>query len=117
MKTWYSCTIPIGCSIADVYASFHSGELDHNLLYLKSIIKTAVVVKVGKSRNDVTSVNFDYQVAEVYGLCCGHEIPECERKSEVGELDYILLEVFFADSLVDQECGDESALRCNSHKN
>ena len=53
-----ACTVLDGICVADVYASFSSGQLDKSLA-------SAVDVKVGKSRNDMIPVSLDFPVAEM----------------------------------------------------
>lgn len=67
LKPWYGCTVPDGVSIADVYASFSSGQLDKSLPIPEEYQASAIIdVKVGKSRNDIMiSVSLDCPVAEV----------------------------------------------------
>ena len=48
LETWYGCSIPEGSSLADVYTSFSSGQLDHGLLYLKSIKTLQLLSRLAK---------------------------------------------------------------------
>ncbi len=65
LKPWYGCSVAEGSSIADLYASYSSGQLDHNLHIPDEYQDSEVVVKAGKSRSDMISVSFDCPVAEV----------------------------------------------------
>ena len=47
LKPWYGCSVPDGSSIADLYASFSSGQLDHNLPIPEEYRDSEVIVKVG----------------------------------------------------------------------
>ena len=65
LKTWYGCSIPEGSSLADVYTSFSSGQLDHGLPIPEEYQDSTVVVKVGKSRSDLIIVSIECSVAEI----------------------------------------------------
>ena len=65
LKIWYGCSIPEGSSLADVYTSFSSGQLDHGLPIPEEYQDSTVVVKVGKSRSDLIIVSIECSVAEV----------------------------------------------------
>ncbi len=65
LKPWYGCSVAGGSSIADLYASYSSGQLDHNLPIPDEYQDSEVVVKARKSRSDMISVSFDCPVAEV----------------------------------------------------
>ena len=58
------CSVPDESSIVDLYASFSSGQLDHNLP-IPEEYRDSEVVKVGKSRSGMIPLSFDCPVAEV----------------------------------------------------
>ena len=65
LKTWYGCTVPDGVCLADIYASFSSGQLDKGLPISEDYQASAVDAKVGKTRNDMISVSLNCPIAEV----------------------------------------------------
>ncbi len=65
LKPWYGCSVAEGSSIADFYASYSSGQLDHNLRIPDEYQDSEVAVKAAKSRSDMILVSFDCPVAEV----------------------------------------------------